>query len=57
MTPQQIKKARIKAGLSRRDLAEVCGVSPRTVEAWEQGLRKPSGPALIILRWGLEDKN
>jgi len=30
------------------DLAERCGVCPRTVEGWEQG-RMPAAPALIAL--------
>lgn len=36
--------------LSRGQFAALIGVSERTVEGWEQGRRKPSGPALTLLR-------
>ncbi len=43
-----IKQLRSAKGLSVADLANECGVSPRTIEGWEQG-RMPSVPALKIL--------
>lgn len=45
--PRQI---RAKLNLSRDQFARVIGVSERTVEGWEQGRRRPSGPALALLR-------
>ncbi len=35
--------------LSRSQFAHLLGVSERTVEGWEQGRRRPSGPALTLL--------
>lgn len=43
-----IRGLRERRGWSVTDLATRCGVSPRTVEGWEQG-RSPSGPALVAL--------
>jgi len=43
-----VRLLRRSFGLSVRDLAEHCGVSPRTVEGWEQG-RLPSKPALLLM--------
>jgi len=40
-----IKLLRSKLKLSTANLANACGVSPRTVEGWEQG-RSPSAAAL-----------
>lgn len=34
---------------SIKDLADKCGVSPRTVEGWEQG-RTPSKSVLLLLQ-------
>ncbi len=34
--------------MSKKDFGDIFGVSPRTVEGWEQG-RKPSKTAMIIL--------
>ncbi|HZJ09428.1 MAG TPA: helix-turn-helix domain-containing protein [Trueperaceae bacterium] len=36
--------------LSRGQFAALIGVSERTVEGWEQRRRRPSGPALTLLR-------
>jgi putative transcriptional regulator len=36
-------------GESQRDFARVIGVSQRTFENWEQGRRKPTGPARALL--------
>ncbi len=41
---------RTQLKLSREQFARVIGVSQRTVEGWEQGRRKPTGPALTLLR-------
>jgi DNA-binding XRE family transcriptional regulator len=35
--------------LSTRDLAKLCGVSPRTVEGWEQGRPVPAA-ALNVMK-------
>ena len=45
--PQVIRK---KLKLSQSAFASLMGVSLRTVQDWEQGRRKPSGPAVALLR-------
>lgn len=45
--PQAIR-ARLK--LSQSAFAGLMGVSIRTVQDWEQGRRKPSGPSEALLR-------
>ncbi len=42
-------EARMRSGLSQQKFADVLGVSRRTLEAWEQGRRKPSGAARSLL--------
>jgi putative transcriptional regulator len=54
MTPETIKTRRRELDLSRAELAALCGVSPRTVESWEQGLKRPSGPSVILLSLALK---
>ena len=46
--PPQVIRARLK--LSQSAFAGLMGVSLRTVQDWEQGRRKPSGPASALLR-------
>ena len=41
---------RAKLNLSQSAFAGLMGVSFRTVQDWEQGRRKPSGPAEALLR-------
>jgi putative transcriptional regulator len=41
---------RVKLGISQAAFAGLMGVSLRTVQDWEQGRRKPSGPAEALLR-------
>lgn len=43
-----IKAIRDKAGLTTQELADLCGVSRRTVEGWEQG-RMPTAAALNVM--------
>lgn len=45
--PQEIRK---QLGLSQEAFAGLIGVSPRTLQDWEQGRRKPQGPAKALLR-------
>lgn len=44
-----ITEARFRTGLSRQKFAELLGVSPRTLQEWEQGRRQPSGAARSLL--------
>jgi len=43
-----IKAIRDKRGFSTQALADLCGVSRRTVEGWEQG-RLPAAAALNVM--------
>ncbi len=45
----EVTQARAKSGLSQSQFARVLGVSPRTLQEWEQGRRKPSGAAQSLL--------
>ena len=44
-----IVETRNKIGFSQSDFAKLLGVSKRTLQDWEQGRRKPSGPARSLL--------
>lgn len=48
--PSSPKIIRRKLKISQAAFAGLMGVSLRTVQDWEQGRRKPSGPALALLR-------
>ena len=48
--PAPPKVIRTKLKLSQSAFAGLMGVSLRTVQDWEQGRRKPSGPAVALLR-------
>jgi putative transcriptional regulator len=45
-----IAEARNRLGMSQSELAALMGVSPRTLQDWEQGRRKPTGAAQTLLR-------
>ena len=45
-----VRLVREKVGVSQSTFAALLGVSPRTLQDWEQGRRKPSGPARSLLR-------
>ena len=54
-TPAKEKDTRFadirrRTGLTQKAFAELLGVSIRTLQSWEQGVRKPSGAAVTVLR-------
>lgn len=56
MTPNEFQATRQRLGLSTGQLAEILGVLPRAVEAWEQNpnsasSRKPHPTACRVLQW------
>ena len=48
--PASPRAIRGQLELSQTAFAGLMGVSPRTVQDWEQGRRVPSGPAKTLLR-------
>ncbi|MBU1054454.1 MAG: helix-turn-helix domain-containing protein [Proteobacteria bacterium] len=48
--PPEIKIVREKLNVSQSEFALMIGVSIRTLQNWEQGRRKPEGPAKALLR-------
>lgn len=48
--PNEVAKARLKTGLSQLQFARALRISPRTLQEWEQGRRKPSGAALALIQ-------
>lgn len=48
--PAPVRVIRTKLKLSQSAFAGLMGVSVRTIQDWEQGRRKPSGPAVALLR-------
>ena len=48
--PSDVKKIREDLHLSQSAFAALMGVSVKTLQEWEQGRRKPSGPASALLR-------
>ncbi len=41
---------RARFGLSQERFAALLGISVRTLQNWEQGRRRPHGPARVLLR-------
>lgn len=48
--PSDVKKTREHLHISQSAFAALMGVSIKTLQEWEQGRRKPSGPASALLR-------
>ena len=48
--PSPAKEIRQKLQLSQSAFAGFMGVSIRTIQDWEQGRRRPQGPAKALLR-------
>jgi putative transcriptional regulator len=45
----EIKEIRLKHNLSQDKFADLLGISVGTLKNWEQGRRKPTGPANVLL--------
>lgn len=48
--PIDVQSIRKKYGLSQDKFASLLGISVATLRNWEQGRRKPDGPARVLLR-------
>lgn len=48
--PGDIVALRAFVGLTQEDFAKALGISVYTLRNWEQGRRKPEGPAMALLR-------
>ena len=46
----EVRKIRKQYGLSQDKFATLMGISVATLRNWEQGRRKPEGPARVLLR-------
>lgn len=49
-TAKRIQALRQRLQLNQRDFASALNVSDKTVKAWEQGVKPPSGSALRLLQ-------
>ena len=48
--PTDVKAIRARLGMSQSQFALMIGVSVSTLQNWEQGRRRPEGPAQALLR-------
>ena len=55
MSKAKILKLRQQLNCSQTVFAQLLNVSPKTVQAWEQGVRKPSETALKLLNIAAKD--
>jgi putative transcriptional regulator len=46
----QVRTIREKTSLSQAEFARLIGVSVKTLQNWEQDRRRPTGPAVALLR-------
>ena len=49
-TPEDVRELRTRMGLSQAQFAQTFGLTLDTVQQYEQGRRRPSGPASTLLR-------
>lgn len=52
--PIDIKKIRLRLNKSQSEFAMMIGVSVSTLQNWEQGRRRPEGPARALLKIAAE---
>lgn len=55
--PEDIRSIRQKLKKSQSEFALMIGVSVATLQNWEQGRRKPEGPAQALLRIAAKNPN
>jgi putative transcriptional regulator len=55
IAPANIKAIRQRLGKSQAQFARMIGVSVSTLQKWEQGRRRPEGPACALLRVAAEN--
>ena len=48
--PDDVRDIRLKLGKSQEEFSLMIGVSVATLQNWEQGRRRPDGPARALLR-------
>lgn len=48
--PESVAVVRSKLKLSQAEFAHLLGISVNTLQNWEQGRRKPSGAARVLLK-------
>lgn len=48
--PVDVKAVRLRLGKSQSEFARMIGVSVSTLQNWEQGRRRPEGPARALLQ-------
>jgi putative transcriptional regulator len=53
--PVDVKAIRRRLGKSQADFARMIGVSVPTLQNWEQGRRRPLGPARALLKVAAEN--
>ncbi len=46
----EVKAVREKTSLSQSEFAHLVGVSVKTLQNWEKARRRPTGPAVALLR-------
>ena len=55
--PLDVQSIRKKYGLTQDKFASLLGISVGTLRNWEQGRRKPEGPARVLLRIAAKHPN
>ena len=50
IAPAEVRTIRQRLGKSQSEFALMIGVSTATLQNWEQGRRRPDGPAQALLR-------
>ena len=53
--PEDVRAIRLKLGKSQSEFAMMIGVSAATLQNWEQGRRRPEGPARALLKVAAEN--
>jgi len=54
-SPLDVKAIRARLGKSQAEFARMIGVSVATLQNWEQGRRRPEGPARALLKVAAEN--